>query len=86
MPNFFQSPEGEKVLSYLLHDCLDVIGVKGHGWFQMQVAWWLELCASNRKVAGSNPRADKVNIYRSAPEQGSLPTVPMSSLKLIICS
>jgi hypothetical protein len=36
-----------------------------------QVALWLELWASNQKVAGSNPQADKVKICHSAPEQGS---------------
>ena len=37
-----------------------------------QVAWWLERWTNNRKVASSNPRADKVKICCSAPEQ---PTV-----------
>ena len=34
-----------------------------------RVASWLECWTSNRKVASSNPRADKVQICRSAPEQ-----------------
>ena len=37
---------------------------------------WLEHWASNQNVVGSNPWADKVKICRSAPEQGSSPTVP----------
>jgi hypothetical protein len=32
---------------------------------------WLEHWTSNRKVARLNPRADKVKICRSVPEQGS---------------
>ena len=40
----------------------------GKGW---QVASWLERWGSNWKVAGSNPRADKVKICGSAPVQGS---------------
>ena len=34
-------------------------------------SYWLECWTSNRKVARSNPRADKVKICRSAPEPGS---------------
>ena len=34
-------------------------------------AKWLESWTSNRKVARSNPRANKEKICRSAPEQGS---------------
>ena len=38
------------------------------------------------KVVSSNPRADKVQICRSAPEQAVKPTVPRPSLKIRICS
>jgi hypothetical protein len=36
-----------------------------------QVAYWLKCWASNRKVAESNPLANKGKICRFTPEQGS---------------
>ncbi|CDQ85702.1 unnamed protein product [Oncorhynchus mykiss] len=44
-----------------------------------QVAKWLERWASNQKVAGTNPRADKVPICHSAPEKGIIGTTPLVS-------
>ena len=44
----------------------------GHG----QGHYWLEHWASNRKVAGSIPWADKGKISRAAPEQDSSHIVP----------
>uniref|UniRef100_A0A673YJF8 Dedicator of cytokinesis 3 n=1 Tax=Salmo trutta TaxID=8032 RepID=A0A673YJF8_SALTR len=44
------------------------------GFFQASLKGWLECWASNWKVAGSYPRADKVKMCRSAPEQGNFRT------------
>ena len=44
-----------------------------YGNMMKEVAEWLERWTSNRKVASLNPRADKVQICRSALEQAVNP-------------
>jgi hypothetical protein len=53
-------------LLHTFHSKMYIAALKWGG----RAAEWLERWTRNRKVASSKPRADKVQICRSAPEQG----------------